>query len=101
VKKIVAAGAIVIPLTIVVSLVAVRYSGNGEERLDSRSLLPETGIAEPETASIPELMDSLNIYRVEEPWEAPDFELASLQGSKGGLREHRGNHVLLTFWTTW
>ena len=46
-------------------------------------------------------MNALDIYRMEEPREAPDFDLDSLSGQRGRLSQYRGKYVLLTFWTTW
>ena len=101
VKKIINGIAVVISLIIVISLFSVWYLSDRKEPPDSRALVPEVRIADIENASTPELMDALNISRVEEPWEAPDFELVSLEGEVGSLSQYRGKHVLLTFWTTW
>jgi cytochrome oxidase Cu insertion factor (SCO1/SenC/PrrC family) len=59
---------------------------------------PKTAIAE---ATVPELMEALDMYRIKEPWDAPDFELSALDGEKVELSQLRGNVVLLSFWTTW
>ena len=38
---------------------------------------------------------------VEQRWQAPDFVLPGLDGSRVGLEAYRGNVVLLNFWATW
>ena len=51
--------------------------------------------------SASDLMASMNINQFAEPVEAPDFELASLEGEKHRLSQYRGKIVLLSFWATW
>jgi hypothetical protein len=101
VKKIINGIAVVVSLIIVSSLFSVWYLSDSKELPDSRALVPEVRIADIENASTPELMDALNISQVEDPWEAPDFDLDPLEGEAGGLSQYRGSYVLLTFWTTW
>ena len=101
VKKIINGIVVVISLIIVISFFSVWYLSDTKEPPDSRALVPEVRIADLENVSIPELMDALDIYRVEDPWEAPDFDLDSLSGQRGSLSQYRGKYVLLTFWTTW
>jgi hypothetical protein len=87
---------IVISILAAVSLFFARYLSDRHNISERQTEQPVVALASdnlPDNFSIPELMDALNIYHVEEPWEAPDFDLDSL--------EYRGKHVLLTFWTTW
>jgi cytochrome oxidase Cu insertion factor (SCO1/SenC/PrrC family) len=35
------------------------------------------------------------------PQVAPEFSLESLQGKRVDTRDHRGQVILLDFWTTW
>ena len=50
---------------------------------------------------IGELLEAANVYKFDNPVKAPDFNLTSVKGSNVGLNQHRGNIVLLSFWTTW
>ncbi len=101
IKKVINGIAVVVSLGIVISLFSVWYLSDRKELPDSRSIMPEVRIADLDNAGIPELMDALSISLVEDPWEAPDFDLDSLGGQRGSLSQYRDKHVLLTFWTTW
>ncbi|UCG78086.1 MAG: hypothetical protein JSV21_11085 [Nitrospirota bacterium] len=70
-------------------------------QIDKRGNKIEVINNDPELASIPELMDALNIFMEEEPWIAPGFDLESIDGKRGRLSDYGGNYVLLTFWATW
>jgi hypothetical protein len=102
--KIIQGIVIVISILAAVSLFFVRYLSDRHNISERQTEQPVVALASdnlPDNFSIPELMDALNIYHVEEPWEAPDFDLDSLEGEVGSLSQYRDKHVLLTFWTTW
>ncbi len=50
---------------------------------------------------IAELMTSMNMNALAEPYEMPDFTLNSIGGESVQLGQLRGNVVLLSFWATW
>jgi hypothetical protein len=57
--------------------------------------------SETKDSDISALMASLNMHQLQEPVEAPDFNLLSVSEEDIKLSEHRGNVVLLSFWATW
>ncbi len=54
-----------------------------------------------EITSDQDLMAAMQITRVVQKVEAPDFVLQNLQGSSVRLSDLRGKVVLVNFWTTW
>ncbi len=78
----------------------------GAKYLSEKENSPPAGPTQPsvridENTSIADLMEYLSIYRVNEPWMAPDFTITGLNGEKVSMGEHRGKYLLLAFWTTW
>ena len=54
-----------------------------------------------EETEVAELMKSMNMNAVAEPFEVPDFTLNSTNGDPVEMGKLRGNVVLLSFWATW
>ncbi len=52
-------------------------------------------------SSIADMVASMNLYAFNEVVNAPDFELASVNGEKVSLGQYRGKVILLSFWATW
>jgi hypothetical protein len=93
---------IIVVFILVVSLFVLRYMSESRNRRSVElSREGHASVTLSPNAGIPELMDALALDRVEEPWEAPDFELVSLDGDEVRLGQYRGKFVLLGFLTTW
>ena len=54
-----------------------------------------------QTGVIPDPTPSTVTLDESPPVQAPDFELATLEGDRVSLSEHRGKAVMINFWTTW
>ena len=48
-----------------------------------------------------DVFDILQIVRVPERIEVPDFSLTSIDGEKRNLSDYKGDVIFLNFWTTW
>ncbi len=76
-----------------------KYLAEKDNNSQTLSRVPKVNITA--NTSIQELMDHLNIYRIDEHWPAPDFSLPTLTGDTTGPYNYRGKYLLLAFWTTW